>query len=326
MASITQTPDGSYRVKIRKRGYKPISRNFTRKGEAKRWARETETEMDKGMFISTIEAETTIVSDVMERYKEEVASTKKSAYDIERRLKLLKPHLGHLPLTALTPSIIKQYKDHRLAIRKPETVRKELGVLNRVIDFAIKDCEIHLPRGNPMATVRLPPKAKGRERRLNDGEEARLMAALSEYGGFIMPFVLLAIETGMRRGEIADLRWKDIDFKQRTAIARNTKNGEDRIVPLSLKAVSILQSLIKNANDRVFPIRGDSVTQAFSRCTKRAEIEDLRLHDLRHEATSRFFEKGLSVMEVSSITGHKDLAMLKRYTHLRPENLAKKLD
>ncbi|MCV6623511.1 MAG: site-specific integrase [Cellvibrionaceae bacterium] len=325
MASITQTPDGSYRVKIRKRGYEPISRNFTRKGEAQRWAREVETEMDKGIFVSTIEAETTLVSDIMNRYQEEVASTKKSAYDIGRRLKLLRPYFGHLTLAAVTPSIIKIYKEERLSIRMPETVRKELGVLNRVLDFAIKDCEIYMPRGNPMTNVRLPPKSKGRDRRLNHGEEQKLVEALSEYGGFILPFFLFALETGMRRGEIVKLDWKDINLQSRVATSRDTKNGEDRAIPLSTQAISILQTIPRHISGRVFPIRGDSATQAFRRCRERAGIEDFRLHDLRHEATSRFFELGLSIMEVSSITGHKDLAMLKRYTHLRPQDLAKKL-
>lgn len=325
MASITQTPDGSYRVKIRKRGYEPISRNFTRKGEAQRWAREVETEMDKGIFVSTIEAETTLVSDIMDRYQEEVASSKKSFYDIKCRLKLLKSSFGHLTLAAVTPSIIKSYRDDRLITRKPETVRKELGVLSRVFDFAIRDCEIYTPRGNPMSNVRLPPKARGRDRRLNDGEEQKLVEALAEYGGYILPLFLFALETGMRRGEIVTLDWKDINFQGRTAISRDTKNGEDRVIPLSTRALSILQSIPRHISGRVFPIRGDSATQAFKRCRERAGIEDFRLHDLRHEATSRFFELGLSIMEVSSITGHKDLAILKRYTHLRPQDLAKKL-
>lgn len=122
-----------------------------------------------------------------------------------------------------------------------------------------------------------------------------------------------------------------------------TKNGEGRVVPLSTKAVGILKALPPSDRDRVFAIRPGTLTAAFTRSCQRARekyVEDcahdgsepdpnflvnLHLHDMRHEATSRLFEKGLDVMEAASVTGHKTLAMLKRYTHLKAENLAKKL-
>ncbi|ASF49079.1 site-specific integrase [Methylophaga nitratireducenticrescens] len=112
---------------------------------------------------------------------------------------------------------------------------------------------------------------------------------------------------------------------KRTAKLLDTKNGENRTVPLSPVALKILESIPRNINGRVFSIKADSITTAFDRCCRRAHIESLRFHDLRHEATNRFFEKGFNLMEVSSITGHKDLAMLKRYTHLKAEDLAENL-
>lgn len=325
MASITKTPEGTYRVQIRKKGYRTVSKNFTRKTSAERWARQVEVEMEKGIFISTTEAESTTVGEILKRYGEEIAPTKKSYDDIISRINLLNEHLGHFTLAALSSSDIKQYRNERQTIRANETVRKELGILNRVLEFAIKDCEIHLPKGNPMKNVRMPPKGDGRERRLSHGEEQKFLEAVRDYGGYLPYIVVFALETGMRRGEIARLQWKDVNFKKRIAVARKTKNGQDRTIPLSSKAIEILQQLPRDIKGRVFPIRADSMTQAFRRCRERAEIENLRLHDLRHEATSRFFELGLNIMEVSSITGHKDLGMLKRYTHLRPEDLAKKL-
>ena len=325
MASITKTPEGTYRAQVRKKGYRTISKNFTRKTSAERWARQVEVEMEKGIFVSTTEAESTTVGEILKRYEEEIAPTKKSYADINCRIKLLDQQFGHFTLAGLTSSQIKDYRDDRLKTRKEETVRKELGVLNRVLEFAIKDCEIHLPKGNPMKNVRMPRKAKGRERRLSHGEEQKFLEAVRGYGGYLPYIVIFALETGMRRGEIARLQWKDVDLKKCTAIARNTKNGEDRTIPLSSKAIEILRQLPLDIKGQVFPIRADSITQAFDRCRQRAGIKNLRLHDLRHEATSRFFEKGLNIIEVSSITGHKDLSMLKRYTHLRPEDLAKKL-
>ena len=129
----------------------------------------------------------------------------------------------------------------------------------------------------------------------------------------------------MRRGEIYDLLRKNVNTETRVATLIDTKNGDNRRAPLSPLAVKIITELTKNKNGRVFSMRKDSISQAFDRCAKRCDIENMRFHDLRHEATSRFFEKGFDIMQVSAITGHKDLAMLKRYTHLRAEDLVERL-
>jgi integrase len=130
----------------------------------------------------------------------------------------------------------------------------------------------------------------------------------------------------MRQGEIVNLRWQHVDTKRRTAFLPDTKNGEARTVPLSTVVVDLLQALPRSITGEVFPgVTTEAVKQAFIRATRRAKIEDFHFHDLRHEATTRLFERGLNIIEVSSITGHKDLQMLRRYTHLRAEDLAKKL-
>ena len=126
--------------------------------------------------------------------------------------------------------------------------------------------------------------------------------------------VALAIETGMRRGELLGLLWDNVDLERRTAFLPVTKNGESRGVPLSSRAVAVLRGLPAASNGRVFgELTPLALRLSFNRATRRAGITGLRLHDLRHEATSRFFEKGLNVMEVASVTGHKTLQMLKRY-------------
>jgi integrase len=137
--------------------------------------------------------------------------------------------------------------------------------------------------------------------------------------------VSFAIETGMRRGEIASMHWEHINWSSQTLSIPITKTEIPRTIPLSHKAIATLRSLPRRIDGLVWGVRPDSITQAFERACKREGIEDLRFHDLRHEATSRFFEKGLNVMEVSSITGHQDLRMLKRYTHIRPESLVDRL-
>ena len=129
----------------------------------------------------------------------------------------------------------------------------------------------------------------------------------------------------MRRGELLSLEWKDVHEAQGLLHLEETKNGSPRDVPLSIKARGILHDLPRDMTGQVFPIHFEVLKGLWSRTVRRAEIKNLHFHDLRHEATSRFFEKGLNVMEVSSITGHRDLRMLQRYTHLKAEDLARKL-
>jgi integrase len=281
--------------------------------------------MDRGIFLSTSAAESTTIAEALARYGSEVAPSKKSVESIMCRIKRLDRHLGHLALAAVTPGTVKEYRDFRAETVSGDTIRKEVQLLSQVFKLAQREWDIYLPHGNPVDSISLPKKSKARERRLQQGEEGALLKAAQEYGGYIGSIICLAIETGMRRGEIVSLRWQDINLSSKVAILRDTKNGDDRTVPLSTKAIEILSSEPRHIAGRVFPIRGDSITQAFDRVCRKAGIENLRFHDLRHEATSRLFELGLGVMEVSAVTGHKDLAMLKRYTHLRAEDIAVKL-
>ena len=141
---------------------------------------------------------------------------------------------------------------------------------------------------------------------------------------YIWPIVELALETGMRRGEILKLKWSNINFYDRTAYLEDTKNGEDRYVPLSLKATELLSSVNKT-NDIVFPLSSNAVRLSWERLKRKAKIYNLRFHDLRHEALSRMTEKGLNPLEVAGISGHKRLEQLGAYTHLDYRKLAKKL-
>jgi integrase len=175
--------------------------------------------------------------------------------------------------------------------------------------------------------VRRPPQGRPRNRRLQDDEEQQLLAACREARKtWLVHFVALAIETGMRRSELLGLQWPNVNLDRRIAFLPVTKNGESRGVPLSTRAVEILRSPPSSRDGGVFgDLTQDALKQSFKRAVRRAGIKSLRLHDLRHEASSRFFEKGLNVMEVASVTGHKTLQTLKRCTHLSVGDLATRL-
>jgi integrase len=186
---------------------------------------------------------------------------------------------------------------------------------------------------NPVHDIKLPAEKNARNRRLQSGEEGieseetRLFRACRKCRNpYLLPIVKLALETAMRQSELVGIRWPDISLKRRTIFLPDTKNGESRTIPLSTAAIAVLTALPRSITGDVFPgVAAEAIKKAFIRATRRAGIVDFHFHDLRHEATTRFFEQGLNIMEVSSITGHKDLQMLRRYTHLRAEDLARKL-
>ncbi|MGY3610155.1 MULTISPECIES: site-specific integrase [unclassified Bradyrhizobium] len=141
----------------------------------------------------------------------------------------------------------------------------------------------------------------------------------------IAQIIQFALATGMRRGEIANMRWKDLDLKRRFLTIPVTKNGHARTIPLSIDAI---RSLPRRSpiDGRVFPMTGNAIHLAWDRITKRAGVDDLRFHDLRHEAISRFFELGLTIPEIATISGHRDATMLLRYAHASSSAVFKKLN
>ncbi|WP_371810782.1 site-specific integrase [Ruegeria sp. HKCCD7318] len=163
------------------------------------------------------------------------------------------------------------------------------------------------------------------ERRLQAGEWPRLMQACDQdRNKLLRPLLVLAVETAMRRGELLAMEWRYVDLQRCTALLPKTKNGHARTVPLSPVAVETLLAMSRN-HDRVFPLSGDCVRQGFDRLRRRAHAEDLRFHDLRHEAISRLVEHGLSLIEVQQVSGHRSLQMLQRYVHLQTDDIVAKL-
>lgn len=141
----------------------------------------------------------------------------------------------------------------------------------------------------------------------------------------MLPLVVLAIETGMRRSELLALRWADVDVSRRTATLPASMNGDGRIVPLSSRAISVLQSLPTRHSGAVIPMHYLSVAAAFSRAVERAGIDHLRFHDLRHTAITRMADKLPNVIELSAVAGHKSLKILQRHYRPQAEELAWKL-
>ena len=315
-----QKRSGNWRGIVERKGYPVQTRTFDTKAEAESWAATVESEIARGVFVSRTEAENTTFGALLDRYEREMVAAKKGA-DIERiRINQFRQSpLARRSVASIRGIDLALWRDHRLKEVSPATVGREMNILGHVFETARKEWGIAI--ANPIRDIRRPPAPHARTRRLVGDEQARLLTAAETYGGEIGPLIRWAIETAMRRGEIAAMRWEHLDRKAKVLLIPETKSGTPRRVPLSTTAIAVLEALPRHLDGRVWSMRPESISQAFERVSKTSGITGLTFHDLRHEATSRLFEKGLNPMQVAAITGHKTLQMLKRYTHLRAEDL-----
>lgn len=343
MASYSKRGEFSHQAIVRRTGFPTQTKTFEKKTDAQKWARMVERDMDRGVWQDRSAAEASTLGDILRRYLSEVTPAKKgAAIETGKIQAILRDSICSRSMATLSSMDIAGWRDGRLKTVKGATVNREMAIISHAIDIARKEWGIHVE--NPCGFVRRCTSSRPRDRRFVDNEQEYLLAALDiAKNRYVKPLVMLSIETAMRRGELLALRWENVDIAKRTAYLPDTKNDDDRYVALSTAAIAILGSLPKAKRGLVFPLSMEAFKQAFVRSCERARAQyvkdclatkeapdsdfmtDFRFHDLRHEAASRLFEKGLNVMEVASITGHKTLQMLKRYTHLRAEDLAKKL-
>ena len=200
-----------------------------------------------------------------------------------------------------------------------------MKLLSHLFELARKEWGFEATQ-NPVRFIRKPKVPRGRTRRPSPQE---LEALRETCHPRLWALISFAIETGMRRGEIARLACGHVGLERCVVQLHETKNGDPRTVPLSSRTLSILRNLLQQSSDSKSVVFGfesaDSITKAFSRACRAASIRGLHFHDLRHEAVSRLFERGLSLPEVATLSGHKTWAMLRRYTHLSAESLVSKL-
>lgn len=364
MGQITKRGEYQWRAKVRRKGFPEQSRTFTYREDAEKWIRTVERELETSGFVDRREADKNTLGEVLRRYQREVTPTKKSATieSVKINVILKDAVLPKLKMSALTSSAVASWRDRRLKEVGGATVNRDIDVLSAVLNHARREWGIHVE--NPVPYIKRPEKARARDRRFSAEEETYLLAALTggerladgtfskgARNPWLLPLVKLAIETAMRRGELLALTWENVDLERQTAHLPDTKNGEARTVPLSTRAVAILRSLPRADEDDqqtqrtglVFETTAMALRKGFVRAVERAQeqyradckaakrkpvtgfLEDVHFHDTRHEGASRLAEKLSNVLELSAVTGHKDLRMLKRYYHPRAEDLAKKL-
>jgi integrase len=326
MATIRQRGD-KWQVQIRRAGERPHSKSFYFRKDANAWARQMEVRADRmDLLPDPRRLKQFTLGSLVRRYQQEITIKKRGA-SVEHAVlsRFLLDPICALSLSDLRADHFAKYRDQRLKQIKPCSLKRQLNPIRHLFEVARHKWGLPI-RDNPIALLGLKAPDQKRERRLRPGEYERLKAAACTYRNpLIKNMIDFAIATGMRRGEILAMKWPHIDFSERTLLIPLTKTGHARTIPLAGGAVRVLAEQSKNS-EFVFPIKGEAFRLAWDRITRRAEIEDLRFHDLRHEAISRLFEIGLTTPEVASISGHRDARMLFRYAHAERKIILQKFD
>jgi integrase len=367
MASITKrtSKDGStsYRVEVRLKGTPPQRATFTRLTDARKWASSTESAIRERRHFKTAESTRHTVADLVDRYTRDVLPTKKPKTQEPQRGQLAwwKAELGAYTLADCTPALIaeardklarepipqpkrkpspeyaREFKDGRQRealpareprYRGPASINRYLAVLSHAFTVAVQ--EWAWVEDNPVLKVTKPTEPRGRVRFLADEERDRLLSACRESSNpWLFRAVVVALSTGMRKGELMGLEWKDVDLQAGRITLHETKNGETRVVPLAGPALALLREhgkVRRMDTPLLFPgsRKGSPIDlrTPWETALKRAGIEDFHWHDLRHSTASYLAMNGASLAEIAEVLGHKTLGMVKRYAHLSEAHTA----
>ena len=325
---ITKSGKVAYRVKIRLKGCPDQTATFKRKTDASKWIQNTESAIREGRYFKTAKAKKHTLTELIDRYIRDVLPKKTSKMKQDQTTQLVwwKKKAGAHLLADITPSLIVQFRDELFNTRKSSTVCRYMAALSHAFTIAVNEWD--WLDDSPMHKVKKPVEPRGRDRYLNNNERETLLQTCKQSGSsYLYTIVIMALCTGMRRGEIMTLIWSDIHFKQKCLILRKTKNGERRRVALSDHLIQILKQYEKIRRidtDMLFPnnprITGNyspiEFNSSWRSALKKSGIKDFRFHDLRHSAASYLAMNGATSSEIAEILGHKTLNMVKRYAHL----------
>jgi integrase len=322
----------SYRALVRVTGYPIRSATFGKRSDAVKWGKEKEAELrlNKHFTIFATNGKHTL-AELIDQYLSQILPEKK---DIDRQtiqLNWWKAQLGNFKLYDISTSMISECRTelqrgntHYGTPRSGTTVNRYLAAISHVYTIAWK--EWNWVDHNPVLNVRRYKEPRGRVRYLDDQERQRLLDTCKKSRNPILyTIVILALSTGMRKGEILGLKWRNVDFDKNRIVIQETKNGERRAVPLVCSALQLIKRLWVNRScsidDFIFHSAEDltkrgCIRTAWENAVKRAGIQDFRFHDLRHSTASYLAMNGASLLDIAEILGHKTLQMVKRYSHL----------
>ncbi len=257
MATIRKR-NGKFEAQIRRRGHRAISKTFIRRSDAKAWAKRTEADIERGLFVQSQPSPK--LRDLLERYNRDYVPLLRGVQQVGQKCRFLAKELGHHKVSDITSSVLSTYRDKRLQQVGPQTVVHELSLIKRVLRISAAEWAVQLPNGVP--DVIMPKLPRGRNRRLKSSEESALFKTLTRYP-LMLNIVRFALETAMRRGEIAAMQWEHINFQQRLLKIPETKTGVPRIIPLSSRAVNLLHNIPRRVDCKLWGMTASSISHRF---------------------------------------------------------------
>lgn len=272
-----------------------------------------QVEIVEGRFFEQQKAKSLTFRDMVQKYMT-AYSKQRDPYTIKRLL----PFFGDYTLDKITSNLIAEYRNLRLKEVKPATVYQELALLRRMFNVAIKEWE--WLKENPVSKISFSVGDKNaRDRWLTAEEERRLL--LSASPEWLKSIIIFALHTGMRRSEILNLKWEDVDFNRKLIIVTKSKNNQKRAIPMSQTVYKLLKGIKVRDISKVFPVTVEALKDAFKRAVKKAGLKDFHFHDLRHTFATRLVQNGIDISTVKELLGHKTITMTMRYAHHYPESL-----
>lgn len=329
MASIIQV-NGKWRAQVRRQGYPVRTKTFVKRAHAETWARRVELDIEAGQ-AGLPRSTASTVADLLDRYAVEIGESKPFGRNKTDVLGKIRDGLGEIRLSDLTTERIVEYIAVDRNVRGP-TAAIELTYLGQILKVARTLWKLPAPHTDDARDLL---RHMGRLDRSRERDRRPTTDELDRLREWFRPRVLLqpmhdimdfAVASAMRAGEIARIQWADIHEVDKTILIRDRKDPRDKIgnhqtVPLLGDAWNIIQRQPR-IDARIFPYNSKTWSSLFPRACKDLEIVDLRFHDLRHEAISRFAESGkYSIPELMLISGHRDPKMLTRYIQLRAKDL-----
>lgn len=341
MASI-QKRGSTYRARVIRSGYPTHSKTFNTRTEAIKWARSIETSIDNGTLLKkeakseALITKNTSFKTVAEHYIKSHTVHKRNYKSETFIINALTKHWGETSIYKISVPEVLFIRDDLLARKRSgATINKYFNAISKIFQMVQNEWEVQI--NNPIKNIKRLPASPHRTKRITGTVETVLLESAKETCPELLVFILeLAIETGMRRSELMGLEWTDVDLSNRRIFLNRTKNGESRQIPLTKKAVAVLNKIPKEDPDRVFNVSLCWLRRSFDKARSAAKknwrlpgtnpFDDIKYHDLRHEALSRLSDAGLNVIELSYISGHKTLAMLKVYVKPSHQAIFTKLD
>ena len=317
--------NGKWLFEINKKGYPRLSKGFDDLRTGKKWASKIEHEIETGQFEDLTKASKTTMRALLEKYRDEITIDKKGHREETAKINLLiRNDISSHTITSLKAHHLYKFKKESDKVRAPATTNKYLHMLQNVWNTAKKVWGITMPPYNPFELVTMHKVDNARDRVLTTDEYSKLLVACSEGNMPVLrDIVIFAYETGARQGEILKLKRSDVDFDKRLCTFLDTKNGEDRTIPLTDAAIEILKR--HRFGNTLFNLLPRRLRKHFTIACRRAAITNFRFHDLRACFCTNALLSGMTIPEVSVLSGHKDWKQLQRYTRIKPKDLSTKV-